>query len=68
MEKNESEFSVSYSTGCQISPEDWTTIRPTLKVTRSTTIGEIEDWYKKKNKVGIVDVQLVEMEVAKANT
>ena len=41
------EYAVAFKKSQQISPDDWETCYPTLKVNDSTTIGEIREWYRK---------------------
>lgn len=43
------EFVVSFSVTRQISPDDYEVIRPALKVTPSTTIAQILEWYNDLN-------------------
>ena len=56
------EYVVTFKTSVQISPDDWGVINPSMKVTENTTIKEIDEFYRKYNKVGSLEVKLVELE------
>jgi hypothetical protein len=56
------EYVVTFKTSVQISPDDWGVINPSMKVTEITTIKEIDEFYRKYNKVGSLEVKLVELE------
>lgn len=45
------EYVVSYRTSKQVSPDDWDTFTPSLKVTNDTTIGQIMEWFKKEERL-----------------
>ncbi len=55
------EYVVTFKTSEQISPDDFAVINPSLKVTETTTVKEIEDFYRKINKVGRLEVKLIEL-------
>lgn len=59
-----SEYVVSFKTCMQVSPDDWDTITPSLKVTDSTTIKEIRDWYLSKNRgaTSVGNLNIVELD------
>lgn len=56
------EYVVSFTHGCQISPDDWTVIHPSMKVTEQTTVKEIEDFYRRHVKHGYTEVRLIELQ------
>jgi len=56
------EYVITFETGEQITEDSWTVTHPSLKVTDETTIGEITKWYRRKVKVGPVDVRLTQLE------
>jgi len=51
-------FVASFTTGIQITPDDWTAQNKTLEVSEHTTIGEIYAWYKGINTVGAMEVKI----------
>lgn len=62
------EYVVTFRTGIQISPDDWDTITPSLKVTENTTVKEIEQFYRGNHGGGFMEVKLCEMQIAKSAT
>jgi hypothetical protein len=56
------EFVVTFKTSCQISPDDWKVINPSLKVNENTTVKEIEAFFRKHMKDAKTEVTLIEME------
>ena len=57
------EYSISFTTGEQISPDDFRTIHPTMKANENTTLKEIEDFFRKYEKIGRTEVRVSELEV-----
>ena len=58
------EYVVTFKTSCQISPDDWDVYSPALKVNENTTVKEIEEFYRKHVKVGIMEVRLSDLETS----
>lgn len=56
------EYVITFQTGEQITQDDWRVANRSLKVTDETTIGEIREWYIRQMKIGLVDVQLTQLE------
>lgn len=56
------EYIVTFKISVQISPDDWGVINPAMKVTESTTVKEIEEFYRKYEKVGAMEVKLIQLE------
>lgn len=56
------EYVATFKTSRQISPDDWEVYNPTMKVTDSTTIGEINEWFKKLSGSTKTEVKLIEIE------
>ena len=56
------EFVVTFKTSCQISPDDWKVINPSLKVNEYTTVKEIETFFRKHMKDVKTEITLIEME------
>lgn len=59
---NTNDFIATYTDGLQISPDDWTTHSPTLKITQETTVGEIHNWFRKQNKVAPMEVKIIQLQ------
>lgn len=57
-----SEYTATYKTSMQISPDDWLVFYPTLKLTDETTVKEIRDWFKGKNTNALMEVRINELE------
>lgn len=57
-----SEFSVSFKSNEQITPDDFRVISPTLKITETTTIKQILDWYRKFDKYSPMEIKIVQMQ------
>lgn len=55
------EYMVTFTTGEQISPDDWRTVNPSMKVNGNTTVKEIESFFRKWEKVGRMEVRLIEL-------
>ncbi len=55
------EYVVTFRTSCQISPEDWDVYNPVLKVNEDTTVREIEEFFRKHVKEGIMEVRLSDL-------
>lgn len=55
-------YIATFKTGEQISPDDWAVINPSLKINENTTIGEINEWFKKKNGGKVMQVSIIELE------
>ena len=55
------DFIATYTDGIQISPDDWTTHSPTLKITESTTVGEIHNWWR-QNKVAPMEIKIIQLQ------
>jgi len=62
------EYVVTFKTSYQISPDDWDVYNPALKVNENTTVKEIEEFYRKHVKVGIMEVRLSGLEVVPARS
>lgn len=60
--KMEKEFVVSFVTSEQITEYNWNVRTPSLKIKPETTVAEIEAFYRKWNKVGQMEVKIVELE------
>ena len=43
--EDKKEYIATYTDSRQISPDDWSTFHPTIKLTDDTTIGEIRQWW-----------------------
>lgn len=56
------EFVVSFVTSEQITECNWSVRTPSMKVKPETTVAEIEAFYRKWNKVGQMEVKIVELE------
>ncbi len=57
------EYIATFKTADQISPDDFCTYNPTLKVTPETTIAEIDQWYRKYHKNGLMQLSIIELEL-----
>jgi len=63
--ENKPEYVATFKSSEQIAIDDWRILHPSLKCTRETTIGEIQDWYSKlcgsasKLKVRIIQMDLL---------
>lgn len=57
----EKEFVVSFVTSEQITECSWNAITPSMKINHKTTVAEIETFYRKWNKVGQMEVKIVEL-------
>lgn len=55
------EYIITFKTSFQISPDDWAVSNPSMKVNENTTIKEIEEFYRKHNKVSSLEVKLIEL-------
>lgn len=55
------EYVITFKTSFQISPDDWDVANPSMKVNENTTIKEIEEFYRKHNKVSYLEVKLIEL-------
>lgn len=60
-----SEYIATYKAAQQISPDDFDVFHPTLKITDKTTIAEIKAWYRKANKVCLMEIRINELEELK---
>jgi len=60
--KMEKEFVVSFVTSEQITECSWNVRTPSMKIKPETTVAEIEAFYRKWNKVGQMEVKIVELE------
>ena len=58
------EYVVTFKTSCQISPDDWDVYNPALKVNENTTVKEIEEFFRKHVKFGIMEVKLSDLAVS----
>jgi len=58
----EKEFVVSFVTSEQITECSWNVRTPSMKIKPETTVAEIEAFYRKWNKVGQMEVKIVELE------
>jgi len=56
------EFVVTFKTSRQISPDDWDVYNPSMKVTETTTVKEISDFFCKHIKREPVEVKLIELQ------
>jgi hypothetical protein len=56
------EFVVTFKTSHQISPNDWAVFNPSMKVTETTTVKEIADFFCKHVKGEAVEVKLMELQ------
>lgn len=56
------EFVVTFKSSCQISPDDFKVYNPSIKVTETTTVKEIADFFCKHVKGSPVEVTLIELE------
>lgn len=56
------EFVVTFKTSRQISPDDWDVYNPSMKVTETTTVKEISDFFCKHVKGEAVEVKLIELQ------
>jgi len=56
------EFVVTFKTSQQISPDDWAVFNPSMKVTETTTVKEIADFFCKHVKGEPVEVRLIELQ------
>lgn len=56
------EFVVTFKTSRQISPDDWDVYNPSMKVTGTTTVKEIADFFCKHVKGEAVEVKLIELQ------
>lgn len=56
------EFIATFKTSQQISPDDFAVYNPTLKITESTTIGEIQEWFHKKHGGPTMEVTIIQLE------
>lgn len=56
------EYVVTFKSSYQISPDDFKVYNPSMKVTESTTVKEIADFFTKHVKGIPVEVTLVELE------
>jgi hypothetical protein len=61
--KMEKEFVVSFVTSEQITECSWNVRTPSMKIKPETTVAEIEAFYRKWNKVGQMEVKIVELEL-----
>lgn len=57
------EYVAFFTTSEQVSMEDYRVIHPSLKITGSTTIKEIDDFYRKYYKVGFMEVKVVGLQI-----
>jgi len=55
------EYVVTFRTAQQISPDDWDTVNPAMKVHPYTTIAEIEAFYRQYVKIGKTEIKLIEL-------
>ena len=55
------EFIVTFKSSYQISPDDFKVYNPTMKVTESTTVKEIADFFRSHVKNIEVEVTLIEL-------
>lgn len=55
------EYYITFSYSVQISEDTWQVRNPSLKVTRETTVGDIEDFYRKYYKTTELEVKLIEL-------
>ncbi len=56
------EYIVTFKSSYQISPDDFKVYNPSMKVTETTTVKEIDDFFRKHVKVNPVEVTLIELE------
>lgn len=56
------EFVVTFKTSHQISPDDWEVYNPSIKVTETTTVREIAEFFRKHVKGEPVEVKLIELQ------
>ena len=62
------EYVVTFKTSCQISQDEWDVSNPSMKVTDSTTVQEIADFYCKHIKSSLVEVKLIQLEIPSLKT
>ena len=62
----EKEYVVSFKTSEQITECNWQIRTPSMKIKPETTVAEIEVFYRKWNKVGEMEVKIVELSVGGA--
>jgi len=56
------EYIVTFKSSYQISPDDFKVYNPSMKVTETTTVKEIDDFFRKHVKITPVEVTLIELE------
>lgn len=61
MEK-EKEYVVSFETSEQFTECNWKIRTPSMKIKPETTVAQIEAFYRKWNKVGEMEVKIVQLE------
>lgn len=55
------EFIAQFQKSQQITEDSWEIVTPTLKVTESTTVGEILKWYSKHLPRSPMDVKIIQL-------
>lgn len=55
------EYVATFKSSIQISPDDFKVINPSMKVTGTTTIGEICDFFKKHNEHVSVEFKVIQL-------
>ena len=56
------EYIITFKTSYQIAPDDWAVCNPALRVTEETKIKEIDNFFRKHNKIGTLEVKLIELD------
>lgn len=57
----EKEFIVTFHSSIQLTEDRREIVNPVMKVSRDTTVGEIESFYHKWNKGGRMEVKIIEL-------
>lgn len=61
-----SEYLIYFKRVVQIGPDDFEVTQPSLKVTHETTIGDIEEWYRKMITTGpMSELHVTQLETIK---
>lgn len=58
----EKEYIAQFTTSIQMTECEWEIKTPSMKIKPSTTIKEIESFYRKWNKTGEMQVKIIELE------
>jgi hypothetical protein len=63
VEKSEGkEYIITFPISEQITEYEWVKRHPTMKVTNDTTVGQIAAFFRKYNKVGFVELKLIQIQ------